>query len=433
MHLRINCRILAIASLSASVLMCSCARNPEVAKAKYLAEGQTYMKQGRFGDAIVEFRNALRQDPRFADGYYQLAQAHLAEHDWRAAFLSLQRAIELDPTDLDARLDRGRLLLDAHQFTKAEDDANYILEKQPDDRGAYQLLGAALIEEERPDKALAALGKLAALNQNDAALYVNMALVEVTLHRWANAEQHLKDALAMDPAFVQAYMDLVNFYRLQNRDSEAEQALQQGLAQNPRAITLYVELASMLSSEGKTADAGSVLDKLRSTLPTSPDAPISSNAPHASPREIVLTSFMVICDATSCQSNPLNVIFRGQNVTQTSVGFDSAYHVMGLSGGSAEQQAWSSNSNVLLAQTTRIGNPTIFSGPLASGSVTSFPGVASGTYSLTLDDILTGAESGKTTFAVGDGDISATPEPRTMMLFGTGLLLFAGVLRRRLA
>ena len=85
------------------------------------------------------------------DAYYQLAQADLAQHNWNAAYASLEKAIGLDPTRLDARLDRGRLYLAARQFDNAEDEAKYILKQQPNDVGAYQLLGASLIGEQKPD------------------------------------------------------------------------------------------------------------------------------------------------------------------------------------------------------------------------------------------------------------------------------------------
>src|SRR5580700_2725030 len=80
--------------------MSSCSSNPEKAKAKYLTVGQKYMTKGQYGDAAIEFRNALRLDPRFVDAYYQLAQASLARHDWAAAYGALEKAIELNPARL---------------------------------------------------------------------------------------------------------------------------------------------------------------------------------------------------------------------------------------------------------------------------------------------------------------------------------------------
>src|ERR1700726_418943 len=96
-------------------LLCSCAGNPQKAKAKYLANGQDYMKKKQYASAAIEFRNALKIDPRFVDAYYQLAQADLAQQDWRGAYGNLEKAITLDPNRLDARLDRGRIYLAARE------------------------------------------------------------------------------------------------------------------------------------------------------------------------------------------------------------------------------------------------------------------------------------------------------------------------------
>ncbi len=92
------------------------------------------MKSGDYGDAAIEFRNALRLDPRFVDAYYQLAQANLAQSDWNAAYSSLEKAVDLDPTRLDARLQLGRLYLSARQFGPAEQAALRILSQQTERR-----------------------------------------------------------------------------------------------------------------------------------------------------------------------------------------------------------------------------------------------------------------------------------------------------------
>ena len=118
----------AIGLCTVALLLSSCKSDPQKAKAKYFASGQKYMTQKKYGDAAVEFRNAIRIDPRFADAYYQLSQAALAQHDWQAAYVSLGKAIDLNPALLDARLERGELYMAARQFDKAEEDANTVLQ-----------------------------------------------------------------------------------------------------------------------------------------------------------------------------------------------------------------------------------------------------------------------------------------------------------------
>ena len=265
----------ALVVLSAALFACSCSSDPQKAKLKYLAAGQSYMEKGQYGDAAIEFRNALRLDPRFVNAYYQLAQASLARHDWAAAYGALEKAIELNPARLDARLDRGRLYLAARQFHEADEEANFILNQEPGNIGAYQLLGAALIGEQKPDKALVAFEKVTELLPNSSSAYVNIALVEVTLHRLQDAERHLKKAVSVDSTDTQAYMDLANFYRLQNRITDAQQALQDGISKNPAGTALYIDWASMLISQGQKEDAEALLDKLRKQPVDSADAAVA--------------------------------------------------------------------------------------------------------------------------------------------------------------
>jgi tetratricopeptide (TPR) repeat protein len=266
---------LATALISVVLVLSSCARDAQKAKAKYVDFGKQYMKQGQYGDAAIEFRNALRLDPRFVDAYYQLAQAYIAQQEWGAAFDSLEKAIQVDPSRLDARLDRGRLYLAARQFDNAQEEGDFVLKRNSREVGAYQLIGAALIGEQKPDQALTAFSKVTELLPNDVSAYLNMALAEISLRRFTDAERDFKKAIEVDPKAVQAYTDLANFYRLQNRIGDAEQILQAGVAKNPGGIPLYIDWASMMASQGNGDGADSILDKLRKQVPTSSEAAVS--------------------------------------------------------------------------------------------------------------------------------------------------------------
>jgi tetratricopeptide (TPR) repeat protein len=261
--------------ICATLLLNSCAKDPEKAKAKYLALGQGYMKKGQYAAAAIEFQNALRIDPRFVDAYYQLAQAGLAQREWSAAYTSLEKAVNLDPSRLDARLDRGRLYLATREFDQAEAEAQYILKQEPNNVGAFQLQGAALIGQQNLDQALVAFSKLIELRPDDPNAYVNLALVEISVHRFPAAEQHLKKALSVDPKSIQASIDLANFYRLQNRLPESQQVLQDGMKNNPDGIMLYIESASILVSQGRQDEAEALLQKLQKQLPDSADAAVA--------------------------------------------------------------------------------------------------------------------------------------------------------------
>ncbi|MHB8411997.1 MAG: tetratricopeptide repeat protein [Candidatus Acidiferrales bacterium] len=266
--------VLALA-LAASFLLASCFRNPEKSKLNYVAKGQAYMKKGQYSSAAIEYRNALKIDPRYVDAYIKLAQADEALRDGNSAYAALEKAVQIDPNRVDARLERAKLMIAARLFPKAEDDANFVLKLDPNNADAYRIRGSAFAAEKKYDQALQDYSKAAKLEPTEAGPYLDVALVEMALHRFPEAEQSMKQAIQVAPSSVQSYVDLANFYRLQNKVPEAEQILQQGVKWNPNAIPIYIDWASVLASTGKQADADNVLDQLRSQVPQSSDAALS--------------------------------------------------------------------------------------------------------------------------------------------------------------
>ncbi len=68
-------RRLAVAAALGSVLCAGCSTDPERAKVEYVKSGDRYAEQKQYGEAIVQYRNALQQDPKYGEAHYKLAQA----------------------------------------------------------------------------------------------------------------------------------------------------------------------------------------------------------------------------------------------------------------------------------------------------------------------------------------------------------------------
>jgi len=47
-----------------------CSRDPNVRKQKYLHSGQSYFEKGKYREAAIEFTNAIKIDPGFAEAHY---------------------------------------------------------------------------------------------------------------------------------------------------------------------------------------------------------------------------------------------------------------------------------------------------------------------------------------------------------------------------
>lgn len=270
------------AAITLSLLLVSCATNPEKAKLNYLQKGEAFMKQKQYASAAIEYRNALKVDPRYVEAYYELAQADLGSRDGTSAYKALGQAISLDPNRLDARLDRAELLFAGHYYDRAKQDVDYVLKQDPKNVKAYRILGSIFGAQKQYAQALQEFSKGAAVAPNDPQSYLDIALANVASYssdpnvdHLAEAQQDIQKAIGLDPKLAVAYSDLAQVYTLEKKPELVQQTLQDGIKadpSDPAAINLYLELAAEFQSQGKQSDAQSTLDSLSKQLPKSAQA-----------------------------------------------------------------------------------------------------------------------------------------------------------------
>jgi tetratricopeptide (TPR) repeat protein len=92
---------LSIVLISAFVLCCG---GPEEKKMKFFNKGKALYEQGDYVKALLEFKNAVQIDPKFADGYYMLGMVQLKKGNWKKAYGRFAKAVDLDPDNLDAQV-----------------------------------------------------------------------------------------------------------------------------------------------------------------------------------------------------------------------------------------------------------------------------------------------------------------------------------------
>src|SRR6516164_5677527 len=113
--------------LLALAVLAACSRNPAKYKAAFLSGGEKYAKEGKYQEAVIQFRNAIEIDPRFAEAHHQLALAYIKLKNSQLAYRELLTATELDPNNLDAKLELTALLLAAHRYDDAQKAAEGII------------------------------------------------------------------------------------------------------------------------------------------------------------------------------------------------------------------------------------------------------------------------------------------------------------------
>src|SRR5688500_3787679 len=81
----------------------ACSKDPEVAKREFLASGDRYFAEQKFAEAVVEYRNAIQQDPRFGEARFKLAETYIAIRQPAQAIREYIRAADLLPDNDEAQ------------------------------------------------------------------------------------------------------------------------------------------------------------------------------------------------------------------------------------------------------------------------------------------------------------------------------------------
>src|SRR5579863_6944135 len=93
-------------ALVAIVTSC-CSRDVERVKRDYVERGDRYVKENNVDAAIIEYRNAVQQDPRFAEAYRKLSTAYLSRGDGAKALQAATTAADLVPDVPEAQIEAG--------------------------------------------------------------------------------------------------------------------------------------------------------------------------------------------------------------------------------------------------------------------------------------------------------------------------------------
>jgi tetratricopeptide (TPR) repeat protein len=240
-------RVLVTVLLATLVALAAGCSNPEKAKAEHLRRGEAFLKERRWQEASLEFRNAIQIDDNLAAAHWGLAQAY--EQLGRASeyFEELQRTVKLDPTNTVARLKLANGYLYAYNQKKSEELlaeverlANEILARDAKNPDGYILLANVIYLKGGPDAARL-------------------------------AEEKIKYAISLDPQRVESHMGLARLYLQMNRTTDAEAVFKQAIGVNNRASLVYVEYGKFLTQMKRTDEAEAQFRKAAEVDPENRD------------------------------------------------------------------------------------------------------------------------------------------------------------------
>src|SRR5581483_11638157 len=140
--------------------------DPAAASRRYIERGDRDAQQGKFTDATIEYRNAIKKWPQSVEAHAKLADVSARSNDPMTALGELIRIAELKPDDVAAQVRAGSVYLLAGRFADARARAESALRVNATDAGAHILLGQALAALHDPEKSEASFREAVRLAPN---------------------------------------------------------------------------------------------------------------------------------------------------------------------------------------------------------------------------------------------------------------------------
>lgn len=232
-------RVSLLSLLIAALFVISGCTNPDKAKMAHVERGEAYLKDDKFQEASLEFRNAIQIDDKLASAHWGLARAYEGLQRFQEAFEELRITTRLDTDNLNARVKLGNYYIAAGKgnlelIAEADRLANEILQKDPNHVEGHILLGSVHYARDERDKAFA----------------------------------EINYAIQLNPQRVESYLSLARFYIVTNDKAKAEETFQRAISVNANSGLAHTEYGKYLVQLSRHAEAEAHMVKAVEVEPT---------------------------------------------------------------------------------------------------------------------------------------------------------------------
>jgi tetratricopeptide (TPR) repeat protein len=260
-------RALVLGGVAIALLGCSA----DAAKRRHFEKGREYVAANKLTEAILEFRNALEQDPNWGEARFALAEAYDATAQPERAYREYVRAADLLPRDATAQLKAARYQIRGKQFEDARSRTEKLLALEPSNVDALITLADVLVATGDHEAALAQVEKAIATDPSRGRSYLSLGQIHQAQKRNDQAQAAYTKAVELDPRAIATHLALADFHRATGNLEAAEQALKRAHALDAADVATHRALAALYVSSPRHEEAEPHLKFLAETTRTVED------------------------------------------------------------------------------------------------------------------------------------------------------------------
>jgi tetratricopeptide (TPR) repeat protein len=268
------------ALLSLLIVLQGCWRDPETVKRRYVANGDKYFAQGKYREASLMYRSALRKDLKYGEAYYKLGESEFRRGEVQTAVQAFRRAFELLPSDENPAGRLADIYLayyssprghNAKTLSQVDGLAKELLKRNPNSYNGQRLTGFLEVARSETDAghsqahldaAIAAFQKADQGRPNQPDVLFALAQTLDRNHQWDQAEPIVRRIIDKNPQYWLAYDYLIVQYMRHKRPQEADQLMALKVKNDPKNTDNLIEQARFYYATQHKDQAEAVLKSM---------------------------------------------------------------------------------------------------------------------------------------------------------------------------
>jgi len=229
-----------------------------------------YAQQGLPGLALAEFQAALNYDPEYVPAILGCAGVAVDHGDVQRALRLYRRAVLVMPNHPLAHHNLAQIHLSRRDFAAAQEEFQRAAELDPRNKDVWLGLITACLQGGRPERALRYAEQALRLLGDLSEIHANCGAALEALGKYAEAEEHYRTALRVEPTDPLPMNNLAYLYASTGRKpAEALRLARQATALGPHNAAFLDTLGYVLYRQRRCRSAAATLEEAKSLRPSS--------------------------------------------------------------------------------------------------------------------------------------------------------------------
>ena len=218
------------------MLACLCLAACSKSAAQYIQKGNQLFDGGKYADAILNYRNAIKKAPDSGEAYYRLGLSAMRQGQAGEAYQAFNHAVTLSPTNIPAKVELGELSLAVYArdprhpaalYNQAQSMAQQLLAPGGDRVAGLRMKAALALIDNHPENAVEAMQQAVQLAPGNPETGGGLAESLLRDNRPDEAEKVARQTLDEHPTYNPSYEVLYSIYASKQNWDKAEGLLKQ--------------------------------------------------------------------------------------------------------------------------------------------------------------------------------------------------------------